>query len=116
MFSRSISAIFSQLAIRLSVPSSLTTSGPRWSRRSAAPPTSSVDDEPSVAAGRAGSAGSGAGCEVDWDSGCVLLVFSVLISESSMVGDESGAREEGELVEECESRRELMDLGVNGDG
>jgi hypothetical protein len=60
-----MSIILSQLAIRLIVPSSLTTSGPRWSRRSAAPPTSSVCDA-SSAGGRAGNAG--------WeDSGFVLV-------------------------------------------
>lgn len=99
VFSRSMSAIFSQFEIRLSVPSALTTSGPRWSRRRAEPPTSRVGDEPSAAesAGAAGRAGSGAGRE--GVSGCVvpLLLLLLLFSGALMVG---GGGDEDEFVEE----------------
>lgn len=115
VFSRSISAIFSQFAIRLSVPSALTTSGPRWSRRRAAPPTSRVCDGPSASAAAAGRAGSGA----VWEdvSGCVvllllLLLFSGLVSGAAMVGDggdEDGFEDEF-LAEEEEEYGRCLDL------
>lgn len=106
VFSRSISAIFSQFAIRLRVPSALTTSGPRWSRRRAEPPTSRVgddNDDGSPAAGRAGSGVAG------WEGaeGCVVLVL-LLFSGAAMVG---GSGDEDEFVE-VEYRRFLDMIGL----
>jgi hypothetical protein len=91
--------------MRLIVPSSLTTRGPKWSSFMAAPPTSIVW-EPSPAAGRAGSALLLLALELFssglvWDCCCDVLPFGVSMAEELefVVEDEEEEYERREMRE-----------------